>query len=143
MYVNAQHNFFLNMKRASNLFNLIIDRENLRLAYLKALRGKCFTPAAIIFGLHTDENLDRIRLALQEENYQFGNYRQFKIYDPKERLITAATFEDRIVHHAIMNVLEPVFERQFIYHTYACRKGKGTHKANHMLPARLNRAATF
>lgn len=58
-----------------------------------------------------------------------GRYRQFKIFDPKERVISVVPFCDRVMHHAIMNVLESVFERQFIFHTYACRKGKGTHAA--------------
>ena len=58
-----------------------------------------------------------------------SKYIQFKIYDPKERMISVVPFPDRVIHHAIMNVLEPVFERQFIFHTYACRKGKGTHAA--------------
>ncbi|MCQ2591281.1 MAG: hypothetical protein MJ188_00735 [Treponema sp.] len=117
------------MKRADNLFNQITDFNNLRLAYLKALKGKRFTPDAIIFGVKGDVNLYEIKIKLINQTYHIGNYRQFKIYNPKERLITAATFEDRIVHHAIMNVLEPVFERQFVFHTYACRKNKGTHKA--------------
>ena len=58
-----------------------------------------------------------------------SSYSQFTIYEPKERLISVVPFIDRVMHHAIMNVLEPVFEKQFIYHTYACRKGKGSHKA--------------
>ena len=66
---------------------------------------------------------------MESQSYKPGKYNQFKIYDPKERIITAASFEDRIVHHAVMNILEPVFEKQFIFHTYACRKNKGTHKA--------------
>ena len=53
----------------------------------------------------------------------------FTIYEPKERFIGVVPFIDRVMHHAIMNVLEPVFEKQFIFHTYACRKGKGSHKA--------------
>ncbi|MBB5219235.1 hypothetical protein DYE49_10605 [Treponema rectale] len=117
------------MKRADNLFEQITDLENLKSAYLKALKGKRFTPAAIVFDAKADENLHTIKSALESETYVIGNYRQFKIYDPKERLITAASFEDRIVHHAIMNIFENVFEKQFVFHTYACRKGKGTHKA--------------
>ena len=117
------------MKRSDNLFNQIIDLGNLKSAYLKALKGKRYTPAAIIYGNRLDENLYNLKIQLEKEIYKHGTYRQFKIYDPKERLITAASFEDRIIHHAIMNVLELVFERQFIFHTYACRKGKGTHKA--------------
>ena len=117
------------MKRSDNLFNQITDLGNLKSAYLKALKGKRHTPAAIIYGNRLDENLHNLKLMLENETYDHGTYRQFKIYDPKERLITAASFEDRIIHHAIMNVLEPVFERQFVFHTYGCRKGKGTHKA--------------
>lgn len=117
------------MRRAGNLFERITDFNNLRAAYLKAVKGKRLSNSALIFDLKTDENLCRIKKKLESGTYRIGKYRQFKIYDPKERLITAASFEDRIVHHAIMNVLEPVFERQFVFHTYACRKQKGTHKA--------------
>lgn len=58
-----------------------------------------------------------------------SSYTQFTIFAPKERVISVVPFMDRVMHHAIMNVLEAIFERQFIYNTYACRKGKGTHKA--------------
>ena len=117
------------MKRAGNLFERITDFNNLRAAYLKAVKGKRLSNSALIFGMKADENLCRIKKELESGIYRIGKYRQFKIYDPKERIITAASFEDRIVHHAIMNVLEPVFEKQFVFHTYACRKEKGTHKA--------------
>ncbi len=117
------------MKRANALFEKITDFNNLRLAYLKALRGKRNTAAAIIFGLKADENLYKIKNTLESGTYKTAPYHQFKIYDPKERIITAASFEDRIIHHACMNVLEPLFEKQFIFHTYACRKNKGCHKA--------------
>ena len=124
----VQHGIFF-MKRAGTLFSRITDYNNLRAAYLKALKGKRFSPEAVIFDFNPDEKLQAIKKQLEEKTFQIGTYSQFKIYDPKERLITAASFEDRIVHHAIMNVLESVFERQFIYHTYACRKNKGTHRA--------------
>lgn len=117
------------MKRKDNLFEHITDFNNLRTAYLKALKGKRFSNTALIFDLKADENLYRMKTVLEKNAYKIGNYRQFKIYDPKERVITAASFDDRIVHHSIMNILEAVFERQFIFHTYACRKQKGTHKA--------------
>ena len=117
------------MKRADNLFDQITDLENLKSAYLKALKGKRYTPAALIYGNKVDENLFSLKIRLENEIYNHGKYRQFKIYDPKERVITAVSFEDRIIHHAIMLILEPVFEKQFVFHTYACRKGKGTHKA--------------
>ena len=117
------------MKRSRFLFNQIIDFENIRLAWLKAKRGKTFSYAVIAFNKDVNGNLEKIRQRLMSQNPDWGNYRQFYITDPKKRLISAASFEERIMHHAIMNVLEPVFERQMIYHTYACRKEKGTHKA--------------
>ena len=117
------------MKRVSNLFLQITDFNNLRLAYLKALKGKRSSSSAIIFRANADINLYQLKKDLESQTYKPGKNNQFKIYDPKERIITAACFEDRIVHHAVMNILEPVFEKQFIFHTYACRKNKGTHKA--------------
>ena len=117
------------MKRVSNLFLQITDFNNLRLAYLKALKGKRFSSSAIVFGANADIKLYQLKKDLESQTYKPGKYNQFNIYDPKERIITAACFEDRIVHHAVINILEPVFEKQFIFHTYACRKNKGTHKA--------------
>ncbi|MBQ0051264.1 MAG: hypothetical protein KBT11_04265 [Treponema sp.] len=117
------------MKRADNLFEQITDLDNLKSAYIKALKGKRYTPAALIYGRRLDENLYQLKTQLESEIYNHGKYRQFKIYDPKERVITAASFEDRIIHHAVMLILEPVFEKQFVFHMYACRKGKGSHKA--------------
>jgi len=70
-----------------------------------------------------------VRDKLTSLNCGWGNYRSFLIKDPKLRVISTAPFEQRIMHHAIMNVIEPVFDRPMIYHSYACRKGKGTHAA--------------
>ena len=99
------------------------------MAYRKAARGKRGKPAAAGFEFRLEENL----LALQEELrsgcYQPGPYVSFPIHDPKRRLISAAPFRDRVVHHALVNVIEPLFERRFIHDTYANRKGKGTHRA--------------
>lgn len=66
---------------------------------------------------------------LLEKSYTPGRYRTFVVYERKPRLISAAPYRDRVVHHALCNVIEPIFERSFIYDSYACRKGKGTHKA--------------
>jgi retron-type reverse transcriptase len=73
---------------------------------------------------------------LRSGTYTLGSYRHFHIQDPKPRKISAAPFRDRVVHHAVVNVLEPIYERRFIYDSYACRKGKGTHRA-------LDRAQLF
>jgi hypothetical protein len=72
-----------------------------------------------------DTNLARLRTQLLEDTVPLGRFHQFTIYDPKERRITAPCFEERLLHHAILNVCEPVFERWLIHDTYACRVGKG------------------
>ena len=64
-----------------------------------------------------------------DRSYRPGGYQSFHIHEPKRRLISAAPFRDRVVHHALCNVIEPVLERSFIFDTYANRKGKGTHRA--------------
>ena len=117
------------MKTKKNLFEKICDYSNLKLALYKAGRRKQSCGSYLYFRRFSETNLELIYKQLITQTFLFGNYRQFTISDPKERLITAAAFEERIVHHAIINVLEPIFEKQFIYHTYACRKGKGTHSA--------------
>ncbi len=85
--------------------------------------------AMVIVPLLALIELEKIKIRLESDNPDWGNYRSFTITDPKERIISAAPFPERVMHHAIMNVLEPCFERQLIHHTYACRKGKGTHAA--------------
>ena len=117
------------MNRAGNLFEKICDIQNLHEAYYKASKNKRFTSGYINFRKDSETNLEKLRKSLVDGKYTHGQYRHFIITDPKQRLISAASFPDRVIHHAIMNVLEPVFERQFIFHTYACRKEKGTHAA--------------
>ena len=117
------------MKRASNLFERICNIQNLHEAYYKAAKSKRLAAEVILFNRNYEQNLEKLRLSLIDKSYRQGNYRHFMIIDPKERIISAAPFADRIVHHAIINILEPIFERQFIFHTYACRSGKGTHAA--------------
>jgi len=117
------------MKRHNFLFERIADYQNIRLAFLKALRGNRSSPVAINFCRNIDRNLASLRDKLISLNCGWGNYQSFLITDPKPRIISTAPFEQRIMHHAIMNVLEPVLERPMIYHSFACRKGKGTHAA--------------
>lgn len=117
------------MKRAKSLFNQIISYENVRLAWLKARRHKTSKNVVKNFSKNVNKNLLIVQKNLKSKPAILSSYSQFTIYEPKERLISVVPFIDRVMHHAIMNVLEPVFEKQFIYHTYACRKGKGSHKA--------------
>jgi RNA-directed DNA polymerase len=117
------------LKRYGNLFSTIISYENLRHAWIKAIRGKRQKPEVVLFSMNVHKNLCRIQNRLESLEPSWGHYRTFLISDPKERIICAASFPERIMHHAIMNVLEPIFERQMVVHTYACRKLKGTQAA--------------
>ena len=74
---------------------------------------------------NSNERLLKLRTELIEGNFPFGNYRQFPIRDPKPRIITAPCFTERVIHHAVHNICEPVFENFLIDQTYACRVGKG------------------
>ena len=117
------------MKRHGNLWERMISFENLLRAAEKARRGKRFRPAAARFFFHLERELWRLHEELATKTYRPGPYRTFFIYEPKQRQISAAPFRDRVVHHALTGVLEPIFERSFIPDSYACRKGKGTHAA--------------
>lgn len=111
------------------LYDKVIHPLNIWAAYKNAARGKRYKPAAASFEYDLEENLIEIERELRDETYQPGGYHSFEIQKPKRRLINAAPFRDRVVHHALMNMIEPLFERQFIFDSYANRKGKGTHAA--------------
>jgi len=113
------------MKRAGGLLEQVLDRDNLRLAFHKALSGKRGRPEAHKFADQLDRRLQEMREGALAGTYPLGRYRQFVIFDPKERIITAPCFAERVLHHAIMNVCEPHLERWLIADTYACRTGKG------------------
>ncbi|MBP7228502.1 MAG: hypothetical protein KA988_05275 [Longilinea sp.] len=102
---------------------------NLRMAFEQAARGKRSHAAVASFEFDLEENLLRLRDELRSASYQPGEYVNFWIHDPKRRLISAAPFRDRVVHHALCNVIQPLWERRFVYDSYANRVGKGTHKA--------------
>lgn len=112
-----------------HLYPQIYDWENLLLAWRKARRGKRGLPPAATFEMNVAENLLTLQAEVAEKRYQPGGYVSFHIHEPKRRLISAAPFRDRVVHHALCNVIEPLFERRFIHDSYANRKGKGTHAA--------------
>lgn len=117
------------MKRAKQLFEQITSFENLLLASRKAQRGKRFTSSVATFNHNLEYELFRLQDQLSTGTYQPGRYRVFYINDPKHRMISAAPYRDRVVHHAICNVVEPLYERSFITDSYASRKNKGTHLA--------------
>jgi hypothetical protein len=102
---------------------------NLLLAYHKASRGKRGQANVAAFEYRLEDNLLHLQAELLAQNYQPGPYTSFYIHEPKHRLISAAPFADRVVHHALCNLIEPLFERSFIADSYANRVGKGTHRA--------------
>ena len=118
-----------NVKTYKNLYSQIHTFANLYPSYRAARRGKRDRPAVASFEFDLEHNLLEIQTELQEQSYLPGAYTNFSIYEPKRRLVSAAPFRDRVVHHALCNVIEPIWEPRFIHHSYACRVGKGTHKA--------------
>lgn len=117
------------MPPPSDLYTQICSFENLYLAYRKARRGKRLKAAASGFEFNQEEELYQLRQELQAGAWQPGPYHSFYIHDPKRRLISAAPFRDRVVHHALCNYIEPLWEPSFISDSYANRLGKGTHRA--------------
>ncbi|MEZ5538248.1 MAG: reverse transcriptase/maturase family protein [Thiolinea sp.] len=117
------------MKRKRLLLADIAAQDNLLLAVWKAARGKRHREDVIRFTATLDEQLEKLSGAILDLNVPQGEYREFSIEDPKPRRIHAACFADRVLHHAIMNLAEPVFERTLVDSTFACRPGKGVHKA--------------
>lgn len=116
-------------KRYDHLWPQVTSFENLLLAFRKAARGKRAKATVAAFEYNLEAELFMLQAELREARYQPGRYSSFTIREPKRRLISAAPFRDRVVHHALVNVIEPLFERQFIFDSYANRVGKGTHRA--------------
>lgn len=116
-------------KTYKNLWTELVSFENLLLASKKAQKGKRFKGSTALFNLNLEKELLKIQRQLKEKIYMPGKYKEFVIYEPVKRLISAAPYRDRVVHHALCNVIEPLFEKAFIYDSYANRKAKGTHKA--------------
>ena len=117
------------MIRAGNLYGQISTCDNLCLAFWKASRGKHSRSDVIDFRKNFDANIKKLQGDLERHVPDVGHYRFFKVYDPKPRSICAASFAERVLHHAIMNVCEPFLESYAIHDSYACRKGKGNRKA--------------
>ncbi|MDH5740680.1 MAG: reverse transcriptase/maturase family protein [Nitrospira sp.] len=123
------------MKRIDGIWDAVTSFENLLRAYRKARRGKRRRPDVAEFGLHLERELLALQRALREGTYHPGVYRLFTIYERKPRVIAAAPFCDRVVHHAVMHHIEPSVDRTFIADSYACRIGKGVHAAVHRYQA--------
>jgi retron-type reverse transcriptase len=113
----------------TNMFAQLTSWDNLLLAYRRASRGKRNKPPAATFEYRLEDNLCQLQAELRQRSYRPGSYHSFLIHDPKRRLISAAPFRDRVVHHALCNLIDPLLEQGFIADSYANRIGKGTHRA--------------
>jgi len=113
----------------SEAFQQLIAWDNLLEAWRKAARGKRGRAATARFEHQLADHLLELQDELRTQQYRPGHYVHFHIHEPKLRKISAAPFRDRVVHHALCNVIEPWFERRFIADSYANRLGKGTHRA--------------
>lgn len=114
-------------KTYKNLLPLIYDFKNLHAAYLKARLGKRFSGDVLRFACDLEPNLIQLQNELVWNEYRTGRYYLFRVYEPKERIVAALPFRDRVIQHAIHSIIEPLWENRFIFDTYACRQRKGTH----------------
>lgn len=119
------------LKRHSNLYNKIISKENIELAYQKAKKGKTWQQKIQLISKDKEKYLEKLCIQLKNKKYTTSPYTIKTIYIPKTRKIYVLPFyPDRIVQHAIMNVLSPIWDKLFIEDSYACRIGKGQHKGS-------------
>ena len=116
-------------RRHPDLFDRIASFEALHAASLRAARGKRNTPATAAFLANLEKEILRLERELRNGTYRPGRYTTIEIFDPKHRIVSAAPFRDRVVHHALCGVCAPLFERGFIHDSYANRTGRGTHRA--------------
>lgn len=117
------------MQTIKNIFPLIYDFENLFSAYKKAISCKRYRPDVMEYTDRLEENLIELQNEFIWKTYSVGRYNIFYVYEPKKRMIMSLQFKDRVAQHAIYSILNPYFEKQFISDSYACRVGKGTHRA--------------
>ncbi len=117
------------MKTYKNLYQKLCNLDNLVSAFRKARKGKSKKDYVIKFESNLQTNLENLQKDLINKTYYSSDLKKFIIRDPKTRTIHASIFRDRIVHHAIINILNPIYEKIFIYDSFASRKNKGTHNA--------------
>ncbi|WP_221406834.1 RNA-directed DNA polymerase [Elizabethkingia meningoseptica] len=130
----SENDFFKSkgkMKRLNNLYEKIISIENLMLADEKAQRGKANRYGIMLHNKNKENNIMKLNTQLRMKSYKTSEYSVFKVYEPKEREVYRLPFfPDRITHHAVMNILEPIFVSTFTSDSYSCIKGKGIHAAS-------------
>lgn len=128
------------MKRFGNVYEVVCERENLRAAYFQARKGKRGVGEVIEFEANLGQNLAQLQRELLNETYRLGAYRVFFIKEPKERLVMAMPFRDRVVQHSLCDfVLEPILDRHLITANCDNRHGMGTHFALRLLKTQMMR----
>jgi len=128
------------MKIYKNLFDEIVSTENLFLAWDKFKNGKRNKKDVQLFEWNLEENIFRLSRDLKDKMYKHGAYHSFNISDPKPRNIHKAQVRDRILHHDVFRILNPIFEPGFISASFSCREGYGTHKGVQYLQDTLRKA---
>jgi hypothetical protein len=128
------------LKRYGDLYGAATSRAALYQGYYDARRGKRSSRACFQFERRCAAQIEALHLGLTDGTYRPQRYHVFQIFEPKPRMISAPAFRDRVVQHAVYNVLRPIFDRTFIDQSFACRVGKGTHLASDYVQAALARA---
>lgn len=129
-------------KKYKRLFEQIITPENFQDAYIKTRKNKRKSLSYLEFKEYAQLNLELLRQEVADGAYVRAEFRNFYIYDPKMRLISGLPFRDRIVQHAVNNIIEPIYERTFLPYTFACRPNKGTHAGVAHIQSKLRKTNT-
>lgn len=129
------------MKVHKCIFERIVSLENLFLAWEEFRRGKSARTDVQEFEWRLEQNIFSLYRDLRNRTYEHGKYSAFSICDPKQRRIHKASVRDRVLHHAVFKILNPIFEPTFIAHSFSCREGKGTHKAVDALEQSLRKTS--
>ncbi len=129
------------MKFYRNLFEQIISTENLFVAWDEFKKGKRDKSDVMAFEWRLEENIFKLHRELKNKTYKHSSYSGFYIRDPKQRHIHKATVRDRVLHHAIFSILNPIFEETFTPTSFSCRVGYGVHKGVQMLEKTLQKVA--
>lgn len=117
----------------------IASMDNLQWAYKKTAKAKKMTFGYLEFKEYKDINLKKIQEELLDGGYKIGEYRHFTIYEPKPRLVSALDFKDRLIQHALVGIIEPIFEATFLPNTFACRVNLGTHAGVRYIQSQLRK----
>ena len=129
--------------RHDKLFAGIANFQALHAAARRAVKGKRKKPGAASFFANLEGEILALERQLRAGEYRPGRYVAFEVNDPKKRIVSAAPFRDRVVHHALCAVVEPIFEAGFIDHTFANRTGKGTHRLSRSMSVIATATPTF